>query len=213
MSHRNQEPERPSAFGRWFSSPDSPDSPGQPAATEPADIEYEPSRWSRWRSRLPSAPAWPARSASQRRRLGVGAAVVVLIVIAAGFAWYRASHRSIAVTAYFSQAIGLYPGSNVRVLGVDVGVVDATQPVGKLVKVTMSVNAKVPVPAGAKAILVTSGVVADRYVQFTPAYTGGPRLASGAVIPLSRTAVPLEVDQIYTSLSKFFTALGPNGVN
>jgi phospholipid/cholesterol/gamma-HCH transport system substrate-binding protein len=152
-------------------------------------------------------------SDSQRRSLAIGAAVLALVLIAAGFTWYRISHRTIAVTAYFTQAIGVYPGSNVRVLGVDVGVVDATQPVGRLVKVTMSVSAKVPVPANAKAVLVTSGVVADRYIQFTPAYTGGPQLTSGAVIPVSRTAVPLEVDQIYTSLSKFFTALGPNGIN
>jgi phospholipid/cholesterol/gamma-HCH transport system substrate-binding protein len=56
-------------------------------------------------------------------------------------------------------------------------------------------------------------VVSDRYVQLTPAYTGGPRLASGAVIPVARTAVPVEVDQIYASLNELASALGPNGAN
>ncbi len=209
MSTERNEPDQPSALRRWFGSGDPTDGPADTAA-EPAEVEYEPSRWSKWRSRL---PARPELSGSQRRVAMVGAAVLALVVIAAGAVWYQASHRTIQVTAYFSQAIGVYPGSNVRVLGVTIGRVDSTEPAGRRVRVTMSVDAKVPVPADAHAIVVTSGVVADRYIQFTPAYTGGPQLASGAVIPVSRTAVPLEVDQVYASLTKFFTALGPNGVN
>src|SRR6185437_16040503 len=111
---------------------------------------------------------------------------------------------SITVTALFTQSIGVYPGSNVRVLGVAVGRVDSTTPDGSMVKVTMTIDSKVPIPASARAVVVTSGVVADRYIQFTPAYTGGPRMADGTVIPADRTAVPLEVDQIYRSLNKFF---------
>ena len=68
-------------------------------------------------------------------------------------------------------------------------------------------------PASARAVVVSPSVVADRYVQLTPAYTGGPQIADGATIPISRTAVPVEVDQIYASLSKLSAALGPNGVN
>jgi len=55
--------------------------------------------------------------------------------------------------------------------------------------------------------------VSDRYIQLTPAYSGGPELADNAVIPVSRTAVPVEVDQIYTSLNRFAKALGPNALN
>jgi phospholipid/cholesterol/gamma-HCH transport system substrate-binding protein len=56
-------------------------------------------------------------------------------------------------------------------------------------------------------------VVADRYVQLTPAYTGGPQIADNAVIPVSRTAVPAEVDQLYAALNQFTKELGPAGVN
>ena len=75
----------------------------------------------------------------------------------------------------------------------------------------MTVNSGVPVPADAKAVVVAASVVSDRYIQLTPAYTGGPQLADDAVIPVSRTAVPVEVDQIYTSLNRLAQALGPNG--
>ncbi len=56
-------------------------------------------------------------------------------------------------------------------------------------------------------------MVSDRYIQLTPAYTGGPQLANGAVLPVSRTAVPVEVDQVYASLAKLANALGPGGAN
>jgi virulence factor Mce-like protein len=77
----------------------------------------------------------------------------------------------------------------------------------------MSVNSGVPVPADARAVVIEPSVVADRYVQLTPAYTGGPVMAAGAVIPVSRTAVPVEVDQIYASINRLSQALGPNGLN
>jgi virulence factor Mce-like protein len=153
----------------------------------------------------------------RRRRdrlvLGAGALIVAAALIAGGVLVYQGTHKGSQVTAYFSEAIGVYPGSTVRVLGVPIGTVDAVQPQGSRVKVTMTVNAGVPVPAGAKAVVVAASVVSDRYVQLTPAYTGGPRLTAGAVIPASRTAVPVEVDQIYTSISRLSQALGPNGLN
>jgi virulence factor Mce-like protein len=56
-------------------------------------------------------------------------------------------------------------------------------------------------------------VVNDRYVQLTPAYTGGARLADHAVIPVTRTATPISVDGIVDSLDQLAKTLGPNGVN
>jgi phospholipid/cholesterol/gamma-HCH transport system substrate-binding protein len=153
------------------------------------------------------------RTRRERLVLGTAAAVVAAALVAGGVLVYQATHKGKQVTAYFSEAIGVYPGSTVRVLGVPVGTVDAVQPQGTAVKVTMTVNSGVPVPAGAKAVVIAASVVSDRYIQLTPAYTGGPQLADNAVIPVSRTAVPVEVDQIYTSLNRLSQALGPNGLN
>jgi len=153
------------------------------------------------------------RTRRERLALGAGAVIVAAALVAGGVLVYHASHKGKQVTAYFPEAIGVYPGSTVRVLGVPVGAVDAIQPQGTQVKVTMTVNSGVAVPADAKAVVVAASVVSDRYVQLTPAYTGGPQLADNAVIPVSRTAVPVEVDQIYTSLNRFAQALGPNGLN
>jgi phospholipid/cholesterol/gamma-HCH transport system substrate-binding protein len=153
------------------------------------------------------------RTRRDRLVLGAGAVIVAAALVAGGFLVYHASHKSTQVTAYFSEAIGVYPGSTVRVLGVPVGTVDSVQPQGTEVKVTMTVNSGVAVPADATAVVIEPSVVADRYVQLTPAYTSGPQLTDNAVIPMSRTAVPIEVDQIYTSINRLTQALGPNALN
>jgi len=153
------------------------------------------------------------RTRRDRLVLGAGAVIVAAALVTGGVLVYQAGHKNIQVTAYFTETIGVYPGSTVRVLGVPVGTVTAVQPQGTQVKVTMTVDSGVTVPADAKAVVVAASVVSDRYVQLTPAYTGGPQLADNAVIPVSRTAVPVEVDQIYTSINRLSQALGPNGLN
>jgi virulence factor Mce-like protein len=153
------------------------------------------------------------RTRRDRLVLGAGAVIVAAALVVGGVLVYHASHKGTQVTAYFSEAIGVYPGSTVRVLGVPVGTVDSVQPQGTEVKVTISVDSGVTVPADAKAVVVAASVVSDRYVQLTPAYTSGPQLTDNAVIPVSRTAVPVEVDQIYTSINRLTQALGPNALN
>ena len=152
---------------------------------------------------------------TRRDRLLLGASVVVLAaaLAAGGVLLYHATHHAKQITAYFAESIGVYPGSTVRVLGVPVGTVSSVQPDGTRVKVTMTLNDGVAFPARAEAVVIAPSVVSDRYIQLTPAYTHGPQLADGAVIPLARTAVPVEVDQVYASLARLANAFGPNGAN
>ncbi|WP_261987250.1 MCE family protein [Actinomadura sp. HBU206391] len=147
------------------------------------------------------------------RRL-VAIAVAVVLVLATTALWRTLRDTgSKRITAYFEVAVGVYAGSDLRVLGVKVGRIDAVRPQGRQVEVTMTLDRGVAVPAGAGAVVVAPSVVADRYIQLAPAYTGGPRIADGAVIPAGRTATPVELDQLYASISRLTTALGPNGVN
>src|SRR5215472_6006889 len=132
------------------------------------------------------------RTNRDRLFVGIGAAVIAVLLVAGGALVYRATHQGKQITAYFAETVGVYPGSTVRVLGVRVGTVDAVQPQGTEVKVTMTLDHGIAVPAVARAVVVAPSVVADRYVQLTPAYTAGPQIADHAVIPVGRTAVPVE---------------------
>ncbi|HEY3748116.1 MAG TPA: MCE family protein [Pseudonocardiaceae bacterium] len=144
---------------------------------------------------------------------GVAVACVLALVVAAAVWWIFSGANSRRVVAYFDQAVGVYAGSNVEVLGVKVGSINSVTPVGTQVRVDMTVDRSVHIPANAKAVVVAPSVVSDRYVQLAPAYTGGPTMADNGVIPMTRTATPVELDQLYDSLNKVSSSLGPNGAN
>jgi phospholipid/cholesterol/gamma-HCH transport system substrate-binding protein len=144
------------------------------------------------------------------RVLAVGVVLLVLMVLVVAL---RPKADRTTATAYFPRTVSLYPGSDVRILGVKVGEVDRVTPVGKSVRVTFWWDAKHKVPANAKAAIVSPAIVADRYIQLTPVYRGGAAIADGAQFPLDRTAVPLELDQVYSSLNDLSVALGPKGAN
>jgi virulence factor Mce-like protein len=146
-----------------------------------------------------------------RRRLVL--LVCVLVVLIGAGTWWFTRDQGTEITADFNQAIGLYPGSSVRVLGVQVGQVDAIHPQGPVVRVDMHVNSGFKIPANAHAVLVAPSLVSDRYIQLTPAYTGGPQMASGTFIPEQHTMTPVEIDDLYRSAITLSQALGPNGAN
>jgi phospholipid/cholesterol/gamma-HCH transport system substrate-binding protein len=142
------------------------------------------------------------------------AIVLIVALVATAGLWYalqRGSSRTI--TAYFTSVVGLYTKNTVNVNGVPVGTVEDITPQGNVVRVELKVDNKVPVAADAKAVIVAPTLVSDRYVQLGPAYTGGPMMNDGAVIPVQRTAIPVELDRVYQSLNQLATSLGPNGAN
>jgi phospholipid/cholesterol/gamma-HCH transport system substrate-binding protein len=117
------------------------------------------------------------------------------------------------LTAHFPRAVSVYKDTDVRILGVNVGKVTSVTPQGDSVRVEIEYDAEYKLPADAKAVIVTPTLVADRFVQLTPAYTGGKVMEDAADIPLQDTGVPVELDRIYGSLRDLTKTLGPNGVN
>jgi phospholipid/cholesterol/gamma-HCH transport system substrate-binding protein len=144
------------------------------------------------------------------RVLAVGCvAAVLLAAVALSWPW----QRGLTVTAYFDKAVGVYAGSAVKVLGVSVGRIDSVVPQGNTVRVDLTVEPGVEIPAEVHAVVVAPSLVSDRYVQLAPAYESGPLLDGGAVIPRERTQVPVELDDLVGSVTELATALGPDGAN
>jgi phospholipid/cholesterol/gamma-HCH transport system substrate-binding protein len=158
------------------------------------------------------------REALRRTRPGRRIAVLVAVVavslgIAGAAAGSGGGGGTRHITAYFTRTIGLYQGNDVRVLGVRIGKIDKLTVTGTQVKVEMSVDGKYKLPENVKAVVVPPSVVSDRYIQLTPAYTGGATLPDHATLGTDRTAVPLEFDEIFRNLDRMNVALGPNGAN
>jgi virulence factor Mce-like protein len=113
----------------------------------------------------------------------------------------------IHVSAQFRDAVGLYPGNDVSVLGVKVGKVTAIRPAGTHVTVDLEVDREVKIPADAQAVTLSPSVVTDRRVELTPVYRGGPTMRDGALITLDRTRTPVEIDRLFASVDRLAAQL------
>ncbi|HEV7203616.1 MAG TPA: MCE family protein [Jatrophihabitans sp.] len=145
-------------------------------------------------------------------RIVTGVVVAAIVLGGVYFAFLRGSSDK-TVTGEFASAVGVYPGTPVKILGVNVGQVDSVSPGGNGVKITMSYDSSYKLPKGVFGVLVANSLVSDRYVQLQPAYTGGAVLASGGTIAPDHTTSPAELDDIYKALNTLSVALGPNGAN
>lgn len=144
-------------------------------------------------------------------RWTLAVAVVVIVALVAVGVYITLGIGKTKITAAFTSTTGLYAGDEVRMLGVKIGKIDAIEPGEGRVQVRMSVDSGIDLPADARAVLIAPSLVSARFIQLAPAYNGGPKLADGAQIPIERTAVPVEWDDIKAELSNLATALGPVG--
>jgi virulence factor Mce-like protein len=149
-------------------------------------------------------------SGTLQRAVALGATVVLLAAL--GWTVLRPASQY-RVTAHFTGTVGLYPGSDVRVLGIPVGTITEITSRGDRVRVEMLIDEDYDIPADANAIVLAPSLVSDRYVQFAPVYDGGPTMEDGAEVPPDRTATPVELDQVYGALDELSAALGPTGAN
>jgi phospholipid/cholesterol/gamma-HCH transport system substrate-binding protein len=152
----------------------------------------------------------PTKQRFGRRGLRTVTIVALVAVLVGGaYVLFSAGGGGRKITAYFTSAVGLYPGDQVRILGVPVGEIDTIEPRPSDVKITMSVSNDVKLPRDAKAVVMSPNLVAARFIQLTPAYTGGATLPDNASIDLARTAVPVEWDEVKEALTQLSVQLGP----
>jgi phospholipid/cholesterol/gamma-HCH transport system substrate-binding protein len=147
---------------------------------------------------------------SRKSKLGLAALLVMCLLAAIGVvAWQRTGFGRTEITAYFDNSNGIYEGDDVLIVGVPVGKIDKIEPEPRHAKITFHIDDKYKVPENANALIINPTLVTARAIQLTPAYTSGPELKSGAVIPRERTAVPIEFDDLRKQLEKLTQTLQP----
>jgi phospholipid/cholesterol/gamma-HCH transport system substrate-binding protein len=147
-----------------------------------------------------------------KRNARVGVAVALVLVLIAGIVAVSRTMADIGktyVTAYFTNSNGIFPGDEVRILGVAVGKIDTITPEPERAKISFWFDNKYKVPADAKAVILSPSLVTSRAIQLTPAYSSGPTMGDKTVIPLERTAVPVEYDDFRQQLQKLTDTLQP----
>lgn len=140
----------------------------------------------------------------------VGLATIAVLVGGVSAAKDLGGQDPVTVTAYFPDSAGLFTGNDVGILGVPVGTVTKIRPDGGRVAVTLRIDGDHAVPADAGAVVVARSVATDRYVELTPVYHGGAKLADGDVIAEDRTRTPVEFDEVLATVNDFATKIGGN---
>ncbi len=138
---------------------------------------------------------------------------VVLALVAAVVLVFTRNDIQRTLTVDFPRTNSLYKGSDVRVLGVPVGEVKELKAKGDHVEVTLTYATDVRLPTDVKAVIISPAIVGDRFVQLAPAYSGGAVLPDNARLGIDRSAVPVELDEIFKSLNDLSVARGPEGAN
>lgn len=148
-----------------------------------------------------------------REKLVVG--IVTAALLLGGF-WAYASAGggdTYTLTAEIEQAPNLFSGGRVMVRGVEVGKITDVEPHPGAVHVTLEIREDVKIPADATLSVIPVTVISDRYVQFFPAYDGGPVMEPGTHIEVARTTIPAELDDVLTQLQGLLEALEPKDEN
>lgn len=117
------------------------------------------------------------------------------------------------LTAYFAKAPSLYEKSRVQVMGSDVGSITdiSVDGDGTRVRVQMTVDANVPLPADVHAAVVSANTLGERNIVLWPPWKPGlAKAAPGAVIPQQRTELPVEVDEALAAFDKLNEAIDPD---
>lgn len=116
--------------------------------------------------------------------------------------------------AVFTDAHGLYPGSDVTVAGVRVGTVRELELRDGHAHVTFDVRTDQRIPVDTRAIIRYADLLGSRYLALTEgSNTRSAELEPGATIPVDRTRPALDLTALFNGFKPLFAAIDPGQVN
>lgn len=111
------------------------------------------------------------------------------------------------VSAEFVDSGGIFKGAEVTYRGVPSGKVEDLDLVDGGVRVDLRLQPGTQVPRDVRAVVGNRSAVGEQYVDLQPQSSGEPFLAAGAVIPSSRTEIPISPTQLVTNLDDFVRSI------
>jgi phospholipid/cholesterol/gamma-HCH transport system substrate-binding protein len=139
--------------------------------------------------------------------LAVVAAVAAAVVVGAKIFMPKPTR---AMCAEFTDAVGLYPGNKVALLGIEVGSTTAIVNKPDHVEVDFTVPTDLDLPADVGAVTYSQSIVTDRHIELTKPYTSGPKFTGPGCIKLKSTKTPISVSETFSAIGKLAdTIMGP----
>ena len=136
-----------------------------------------------------------------RARLLLVALATAVAASSCGLVGSAGSCDGMEVIGRFEQVGDLVKNSNVQSSDVVVGKVDAIELEGWDAQVTMCINAGEKVPTNVKAVIRTTSLLGEKFVDLQPQSLTGPYLTDGAVIGLDQTGKSVELEEVFGELS------------
>lgn len=139
-------------------------------------------------------------------RVGLFTVTAVIFLISL-FIWLSGTNffqRGTEFEAIFTRIEGIRPGAAVKYIGVDVGRVTKIYFDDQQVIVGIRIQPGFEIPKTTKAIISSSGVVGDKFIELTPTQSGEPPMKNNRIIGQS----PPSIDQFYTKAYEIIDSLG-----
>ena len=141
---------------------------------------------------------------------GIAAVVAVVAAVAAavviGAKIVMPKHTR-AMCAEFTDAVGLYPGNKVALLGIEVGSTTAITNKPDHVEVDFTVPTDLDLPADVGAVTYSQSIVTDRHIELTKPYTGGPKFTGPGCIKMKSTKTPISISETFSAIGKLADAI------
>jgi phospholipid/cholesterol/gamma-HCH transport system substrate-binding protein len=139
------------------------------------------------------------------------AATVVAAVVIGARSMLPMFNDNRAMCAELTDAVGLYPGNKVQLLGIEVGSVTAVINKPDHVQVDFTVTKDLDLPADVGAVTYSQSIVTDRHIELTKAYASGPKFTGRECIKLESTKTPIGASETFSATDKLITAILGSG--
>lgn len=113
------------------------------------------------------------------------------------------------VTVQLPAAGGLYRFANVTYRGTTIGKVSQVRLTPAGVEAVLLIDSGEKIPADLDVRVKSVSAIGEQYVDLLPRHGGGPYLADGAVIPVSRAGVPMEIGPILDQANALVASIPP----
>ncbi|MCW3028461.1 MAG: hypothetical protein JWN81_1672 [Solirubrobacterales bacterium] len=136
-------------------------------------------------------------------RFGIVVIVVLAVLVYFGFTKHIPFKHGFRLKAAFGTVVNIQPKSPVRVAGVDVGKVSSVARQGNTGVVTMEIGSGgLPIHADATVkIRPRIFLEGNNFVELQPGSPSAPTVSSGAVLPITQTSDPVQLDQVLGALN------------
>jgi len=136
-------------------------------------------------------------------RFGIGLIAILVIALFFAFTKHIPFKHGYRLKAVFATAVDIHPQSPVRIAGINVGTVSSISREGDTGLVSMEIESSgLPIHADATLKIRPRLFLEGNYfVELQPGSPTAKTLSSGATLPITQTADPVQLDQVLDALN------------